>query len=65
MLSEYPIANHRFDMTDEKNDYTISDCVSQRSGTTIVETMTCLTCHAKTNPKIFNDISFIIPFKEI
>ena len=25
MLSEEPFANHRFDMTDENNDYTISE----------------------------------------
>ena len=28
MLSEELFANHRFDMKDEKNDYTISDYVS-------------------------------------
>ena len=65
MLSEETFADHRLDMTDENDDYTISNYVSQHFGITIVETMTCLTCHAKTNPKIFNDISFIIPFKEI
>ena len=39
-------------MTYEKNDYTISDYVSQNFGTTIGETWTCLTCHAKTKKSI-------------
>ena len=51
MLSEEPFANHRLDMTDENDDYTMYDCVSQRFGITIGETWTCLTCHAKKNPK--------------
>ena len=51
MLSEEPFANHRLDMTDEKDDYTISDYVSQHFGITIGETWTCLTCHAKKKPK--------------
>ena len=42
-----PFANHRFYMTDEKDDYTISDYVSRYFGITIGETWTCLTCHAK------------------
>ena len=46
MLSEEPIANHRFDMTDLKDDYTISNYVSQYFGITIGEIWTCLTCHA-------------------
>ena len=45
MLSEEPLLNHIFDMTDEKNDYTISDYVSQHFGITIEETWTCLSCH--------------------
>ena len=47
MLSEEPSKNHRFDMTDENNDYTISNYVSQYLGITIGETWTCLTCHSK------------------
>ena len=47
MLSEEPFTNHRFDITDEKNDYTISDYVSYNFGITIGETWTCLTCHAE------------------
>ena len=47
MLSEEPFANHRFDMTDEKNDYTKSDYVSQYFGITIGETWTCFTCNGK------------------
>ena len=46
MLSEEPFANHRLDITDEKDDYTISDYVSHYFGITIGETWTCLTCHA-------------------
>ena len=47
ILSEEPFANHRFYMTDEKNEYNISDYFSQNFGITIGETQTCLTCHAK------------------
>ena len=32
MLSEEPFKNRRFDMKDEKYDYTISDYVSQNFG---------------------------------
>ena len=45
MLSEEPFVNHRLDMTDENEDNTISDYVSQHFGNTIEETWTCLTCH--------------------
>ena len=38
MLSEEPFANHIFDMTDEKDDYTISDYVSHYFGISIGET---------------------------
>ena len=51
MLSEEPFANHRLDMTDEEDYYTISDYVSHHLGITIGEVWTCITCHAKTNPK--------------
>ena len=51
MLSEEPFKNHRFDMIDEKDDYTISDYVSNNFGILIGETWTCLTCHAK-KPKL-------------
>ena len=47
MLSEEPFKNQRFDMTDEKDDYTISDYVSQNFYILIVETWTCLICHEK------------------
>ena len=59
-----PFANHRFDMIDEKNYYTISDYVSQHFGILIGETCTCLTCHAK-KPKVLNDDSFIMSLEEI
>ena len=38
MLSEEPFKNQRFDMTDEKDDYTISDNVSHHFGIMIGET---------------------------
>ena len=47
MLSEEPFANHRLDMTYEKDDYAISDYVSNYFGIKIGETWTCLTCNAK------------------
>ena len=47
MLSEEPFKNQRFDMTDEKDDYTISDYVSQHFGILIGETWTCLTCNGE------------------
>ena len=64
MFSEEPFANHIFDMKDEKNDYIIYDYVSQYFGTTIGETWTCLTCHAK-KLKVLNNDSFIFPLEEI
>ena len=65
MLSEETFANHILGMKDEKDDYTISYSVSQHFGTTIGETMACLTCHATKPPNIFNDFSFISPLEEI
>ena len=47
MLSKEPFANHRLDMTYEKDDYNISDYVSQYFGITIGETWTFMTCHAR------------------
>ena len=47
MFSEEPLENHRLDMTDEKDDYTISDYVYQNFGIAIGETWTFLTFHAK------------------
>ena len=32
VLSEEPFKNQNFDITDEKGDYTISDCVSHHFG---------------------------------
>ena len=51
MISEEPLANHIFDMTDENNDYTISYYASQDFGITIGETWTCLTCYARKKSK--------------
>ena len=47
MLSEEPFENHRLDMTDGNEEYTISEYVTQHFAITIGETWTCLTCHAK------------------
>ena len=60
-----PFANHSLDMTDENDNYTISDYLSQHFGITIGETMTCLTCHATKPPNVFNDFSYISPLEEI
>ena len=62
IFSEEPFENHRFYMIDERNDYTISDYVSQNFGITIGETWTCLTCQTKKN-KVLNDDSFILPLE--
>ena len=61
MLSEEPFTNHRLDMTDENEEYTITDYVSQHFVITIGETLTYLTCHVTKAPKIFNDLTFILP----
>ena len=60
MLSEEPFANHRLDMTDEKDDYTISDFMVQHFGITIGETCTCITCHAQKKAKVLKYDSFIL-----
>ena len=51
MLSEETFKNKKFDMTYEKNDYTISDYVSHHFGMIIGEKMTCITCHQNKRPK--------------
>ena len=43
ILSEEPFANHRLDITDEKDDYTISYYASHYLGITIGEKRRCLT----------------------
>ena len=65
MFSEEPFANHRLDMTDENEEYTITDYVSQHFPITIGEKMTCLTFHVTKAPKIFKDFAFILPLEEI
>ena len=65
MLSEEPFANHRLDMTDGNEEYTISDYVSQNFSITIGETWTCLTCKTTKSPKIFKDLTFILPLEQI
>ena len=52
MFSEEPFKNQRLDMTDEKNDYTISDYVFHHFGIILGETRICLTYHATKPPKI-------------
>ena len=42
-------------MTDEKDDYNISDYVSHYFGITIGETWKCLTCHSTKKLKVLND----------
>ena len=59
MLSEEPFNNQIFDMTNEKDDYTIYDYVSQNLGIQIGEKMTCLTCHENKRPKVLKDDPFI------
>ena len=63
MLLEEPFANHRYDMTDEKNNYTISDYFSQHFGIKIGETCTCLPCHTK-KLKVLDYNSFILPMEK-
>ena len=65
MLSEEPFENHRLGMTDENEEYTITDYASQHHYITIGETLTCITSHATKTPKIFKDFAFILPFEEI
>ena len=50
MLSEESFANHILDMSDENDEYTITDYVSQHFAITIGETLTCLNCHATKAP---------------
>ena len=57
MLSKEPFENHRLDMTDENEEYTISYYVYQHFAITIGETWTCLTCRATKYPKIFKDFT--------
>ena len=51
MLSEEPFSNHKLDMTDGNEEYTISDYVSQNFAITIGDTWTCLTCKNQNIPK--------------
>ena len=47
ILLEEPFKNQIFDMPDEKDDYTVSDYVSQHFGILKGETWTCLIKHTK------------------
>ena len=42
-------------MTEERNDYTISDYISYPFVMLIGETFTCLTCHGNNYPKPLKD----------
>ena len=65
MLSEEPFANHRLDMTDGNEEYTISYYMSHNFAITIGETWTYLTCKTPKSPKIFKDFSFILPLEKM
>ena len=65
IFSEEPFKNQIFHMTEETDDYTISDYVSHNFGMPIVETMTCLTYHQNNPPKVLKNDSFIFPLGEI
>ena len=65
ILSEEPFNNHRFHMTEEMDDYTTNNCVSQHFSTLIRDTMACLTCHLNKRPKLLKDESFNIPLGEV
>ena len=42
-------------MTEETDDYNISDYISQNFGMLIVETMPCLTCYENKRPRVLKD----------
>ena len=65
MLSEEPFLNHILGMTDENEEYTISDYVSEISFITIGETWTCITCRDTKSPKILKDFAFIFPLEDM
>ena len=65
MLSEETSANHRLDMKDGNEEYTISDYVSHNFAITIGETWTCLTCNITKSPRILKDFAFILPLEPI
>ena len=52
MLSEESFKNQIFYTTDEKDDYNISDYVSQYFDIITGETWTCLICHATKPPQV-------------
>ena len=52
-------------MTEETDDYTISDYVSRYFGTIIGETIKCLTCHENKHPMVLKYDSSILPWGEI
>ena len=54
ILREEPFKSLVIHMTEEIDDYTISDYVSQHFGMLIGETITCLSCHQNKHPKVIN-----------
>ena len=65
ILSEEPFYNQRIHMREENYDYTISDYISHHFGMLILETVTYLSCHQDTRPKVLKTDSFIMPYGEI
>ena len=51
ILSEEPFKNQKFHMTEEKDDYIISDYLYPYFDMLMGETITCLTCHQNKPPK--------------
>ena len=65
ILSAEPFKNQRIHITEENDDYTIYDYVSQHFGMLFLETMTYLSCHQNKRPKVLRDDSFMMPLGEI
>ena len=65
MLSEEPFSNHKLDMTDGNEEYTISDYVYQNFAITIGDIWTCLTCETQRSPKISKDLSLILSLEKM
>ena len=64
MLSEEPFTHHILDMTDENEESTIPDYLSQDFSITIGETWTCLTCESNRISKITKEFSLILSLEQ-
>ena len=62
ILSEELFKNQRVRTTEEKDDYTISDYVSQHFGMLFGETTKCFSCHQNKRLKVLNEDLFILSF---